>query len=131
MGTRTGQGPSTRDIFALASTGKLDRLLEVLGDAAPETIYYWLQVATDFGHDAADDMLVTLEEHQLDPEHAESLRCDLAAGYLTGDGLPVDFDKAAAYFESLEGDAALIERLRREIDPSLRARFDAAFPRSP
>ena len=144
----TDQDLETR-LSAPAQAGEIERLMELinseLGPAedpyeAFGLAYKWLTVASDAGHDEADEMI----ESVLTALHADDdnfvtghAHFELAVSYLTGrHGLPVDFDKAHTHIDamlsrhypcSVQDGEGLLAEARRGMDPAAQAVFDGAL----
>ena len=139
-------------LFVLAAAGSVEELMAVLAEDAPTgcdgeadewagAAYKWLNVASDHGHDEADDMIDDLLESVLrhDDDHLVTghVHFELAAGYLTGNnGLPVDFDKAhhhlmemldRGYPVSVQSARTLLDEARETMDSQARHAFDAVL----
>lgn len=150
MSDMTDQDVETR-LSALARAGDIGHLMElidgVLGPAedpyeAFGLAYKWLTVASDSGHDEADEMIEsTLTALYADDDNFVTghAHFELAVLYLTGrHGLPVDFDKARTHVDamlsrrypySLQGGEDLLAEARRGMDPAAQAVLDAALTR--
>lgn len=97
-------------LLSLARDGDVAGLLELAYDDPAgdpdEMAYKWLNVAADFGHDEAEDMVDAFHQG---PLHADDdnlvsghAHFELAVAYLTGrDGLPVDFGKARGHVKEM------------------------------
>jgi hypothetical protein len=132
--------------LALARAGDLDALIDLayrdvedVGDElAAGNAYKWLAVASDLGHDEADDLIDTL---LTGPLHADDdnfisghAHFELAVSYLTGgDHLPIDFDRARehlhemlvrGYPSSVQGGEEMLAQARTPMAPAARAVFD-------
>ena len=132
-------------LSACARSGDLDGLLELVGedpDWEPEALAYkWLNVASDFGHDEADDMIDSVVEGSLyaddDNYVTGHAHFELAVAYLTGGaGLPVDYDKARSHLEemvtrhypdTIKDGEKMLAKAREDMTPEARAVFDAAL----
>ena len=134
-------------LSAHAQAGDIEGLLELV-DGNPawepaEAAYKWLNVARDFGHEAADEMIDSVLEGAL---HADDdnfvtghAHFELTVLYLTGGaGLPVDYDKARKHLDEmaqrdyprhLEGGEEMLAEARRDMTPEARAVFDAGLRR--
>jgi hypothetical protein len=134
-------------LLTVAQAGDIEGLLELAYRTPSEeshgVAYKWLAVASDFGHEEADEMIDVLLEG---PLHADDdnfvsghAHFELAVSYLIGrDGLPVDFDKARVhvaemvnrrYPYSLQNGEELLVEARKGMSPQACAVFDAAFTR--
>jgi hypothetical protein len=136
----------TTRLSGLARDGDLDGILELAGaDPAgdPDIVaYHWLTVASDFGHEEADDLIDDLLESsslRYDDDNAVTghVHFELAVAYLTGtDGLPVDHDLGRRHVAEMrelnfpatiqEGDT-LVADARAAMDPKARAAWDEAI----
>jgi hypothetical protein len=134
-------------LSACARAGDIDGLLELVGEnpswEPEEAAYKWLNVASDFGHDEADDMIDSVVEGSLyaddDNYVTGHAHFELAVSYLTGGtGLPVDYDKARKHLEEMvnrhypdtvEDGERLLTNARRDMTPEARAVFDTALAR--
>lgn len=133
---------------ALAQAGDLEgvtRLLELAhGDPSrdPDLLAYkWFNVASDFGHEDADELVDAVLEG---PLHADDdnyvtghAHFELAVSYLTGHhGLPVDHDKARqhlaemlsrGYPHAVADGEGMLAQARSGMDPKAQKVFDAAL----
>src|ERR1700738_4848127 len=135
-------------LSACARAGDIDGLLELVGEnpswEPEEAAYKWLNVASDFGHDEADDMIDSVVEGSLyaddDNYVTGHAHFELAVSYLTGgSGLPVDYDKARKplkemvtrhYTDTVEDGGRLLTNARRDLAPEARVVFDTALGRT-
>lgn len=95
----------------LALAGDLEGLRvslnQITTDDKDRIIYKWLCVASDFGHEEAEELIADLLEHtslRYDDSGCEqaSVKWELAVAYLEGsEGLPIDLDKAGRYLEEI------------------------------
>ncbi|GAA0903888.1 type VI immunity family protein [Virgisporangium aurantiacum] len=134
-------------LFAAAEAGDVAGLLDLAySDSVEEpegVAYKWLNVASDFGHDEADEMIDAMLQGPLHADDGNYVsghaHFELAVAYLTGrDGLPVDFDKARTHLRKMldrdypytvqDGKETLVEA-RNAMSPQARVVFDAVLPR--
>ncbi|MFE4924720.1 hypothetical protein [Streptomyces sp. NPDC056661] len=132
-------------LFALASAGNIEELMMLVGDDTSEdpgqAAYKWLNVASDFGHAAADEMIDAVLEGDL---YADDDNCatghahfELSVSYLTGrDGFPVDYGRAQEHLEamlsrgypdSLQDGTSLLTEARAKMNPEAQQLFDTAL----
>ncbi len=130
----------------LARAGDFDALFALV-DAHPSgdpdvVAYLWLNVASDFGHADADDLIddamettsLRFDDDQFVTGH---VHLELAIAYLTGRyGLPVDHDKARRhvgemlarhYPDGVVGGDELLAEASASLSISARAVFDEAL----
>jgi TPR repeat protein len=136
-------------LVKLAQAGDLDALLARMEDVPEEdrdeAAYKWLNVAVDFGHGDADELIADLME-------GSSLRFDddqfltgnahweLGLAYLTaGDSLPKDLAKATTHLQaardcgypmSVETGDEMILDARHKLGGDARMAFDAVYAES-
>jgi hypothetical protein len=138
--------PTTEHLAKLAMAGDLDVLLGLM-DGVPETdrdatAYKWLAVASDFGHEDADEILGDLQESsslRYDDDHFVSgnAHWEIGLAYLTAsDGLPRDLDKARSqlasakeshYPMSVQESDTMQAQARARLAPDALAIFDAVY----
>jgi hypothetical protein len=134
-----------RQIATAARTGDLDVLMELVSQHPSEDeaflLYKWLNVASDFGHDEADELVESLlnsELHAADDQFVSGqAHLELATAYLTGrDHLEIDFDRgrthvhemrARSYPDGVQDAAQLLDNARAGMSPGARAVFDRAL----
>ena len=116
---------------------------EDLSEEPGGLVYKWLNVASDFGHDEADDMIDSVVEGVLyaddDNYITGQAHFELAVSYLTGSyGLPVDYDRARSHLDEMvkrhypdtvmSGEKMLAEA-RRDMTTEACAVYDATLAR--
>jgi hypothetical protein len=132
-------------LLALARDGDIEALVNLVDRSGqdPElAMYRWCLIASDFGHEEADEFIDVLhtgplhaDDDQFTSGHAHF---EVAVGYLTGDfGLPVDFAKARAhvhemrrcndYPDSVQNGDGMLAEARERMTPHARAVWDAAL----
>lgn len=134
-----------RQIATAARTGDLDVLMELVSQHPSEDaaflLYKWLNVASDFGHDEADELIDSLLESELHADDDQFVsghaHLELATAYLTGgDELEVDFDRgrthvhemrARSYPDGVQDGFRLLDDARAGMSPPARAVFDRAL----
>jgi hypothetical protein len=125
-----------------ARAGDLDGLMALLDLADPGMLAYkWLQVASDFGHDEADDLIDAVLESLLHTDDDDFVtgqaHFELGVAYLTGGhGLPVDHSRGREhltemvrrrYPDHVEGGDAMLAEARSKMAPEAQRVFDAAL----
>ena len=130
----------------LAMAGKTRELLNLLvhvpEDDRDETAYKWLVVASDFGHEDADDVIGDLLEgsslrYDDDQFVTGNAHWELGLAYLTaGEHLPRDLEKARTqlvsalergYPMSVQESDAMLAQARTRLAPDALAIFDAVY----
>jgi hypothetical protein len=138
--------PTGRQLLALAREGDLEPLLhlcDIDGDGEGDILAYkWLNVASDFGHVEADDMIDDVMEvsslrYDDDSSVTGGVHFDLGVAYLTGgDGLPLDLDLGQShlahavecrYPAGIQGGDELVAQARAALTGAARAVFDGVY----
>jgi hypothetical protein len=132
-------------LSACARAGDIDGLWELVGEnpawEPEEVAYKWLNVASDFGHDEAADMIDSVVEGSLyaddDNYVTGHAHFELAVSYLTGGaGLPVDYDRARKHLEemvkrhypyTIQDGEKLLAEARRGMTPEACVVYDTAL----
>lgn len=130
----------------MAMAGNVEGLLELAdGDAKGHrdgVAYKWLCAASDFGHDAADELIDDLLEtsslrYDDDQLVTGNAHWELAVAYLTAsEGLPRDLDKARVQLaaaeergfpDSVEDGAKMLTDTRARVTPEARKLIDEIY----
>lgn len=127
-----------------AKAGDLDTLMDLAdGEDGDGEAYKWLQVALDFGHDEASDLIADLLNspslHDDDGQFITgNAHLELGMAYSTGrEGLPKDLSLAQRHFEeavergypeSIQGSDELLRDLREKLVGDALETFNSVFP---
>jgi hypothetical protein len=145
--------PTSAELAPLALAGDVDAILELFDDAgegdadeADVLLYFWLEVASDFGKSRAarkaeralEDLLESSSlRHDDGQEVTGNVHWDLGLAYLTAsDHLPRDDKRALNQLKmarernfpwTTQGAEKLIKTTRKALDPAARLVFDKVY----
>jgi len=142
--------PTSEQLARMAIAGDVEGLFGLMdGEAENDRdglVYKWLVVASDFGHDNADeyiDGLLEASSLRYDDDQFETgnAHWELAQAYLTAtEGLPRDLERGRTHLEeaktrhypmSVQGSDKMIADARAPLPADARAVFDAVYDGSP
>jgi TPR repeat protein len=138
--------PTSEQLAQLAKAGDLQLLFGLMDGSADSNrdvlAYKWLAVASDFGHEEADDMIGDLLEasslrYDDDQFETGNAHWELGLAYLTGtEGLPKDLEKARAHLAdakerqypmSVQESETMLVQARARLEPEALAVFDLVY----